>query len=66
MPYLDVQFRTVVFAVCLAGTIYSLSTVFIQIYEGGKGKNGSTVAVCCTLIEMSAALQSVYLWSGYL
>ena len=30
----------------MVGSIYALSTIFIQIYEGGKGKNGSTVAVC--------------------
>ena len=29
----------------MLGSVYALSTIFIQIYEGGKGKNGSTVAV---------------------
>ena len=31
----------------MLGSVYALSTIFIQIYEGGKGKNGSTVAVSC-------------------
>lgn len=29
----------------MCGTIYNLSSIFLQIYKGGKGKNGSTVAV---------------------
>ena len=36
------------FGSSVLGSIYTLSTCFIQIYQGGKGKNGSTVAVSCS------------------
>ena len=45
VPYFNVSLKAVVFGVSVLGSIYALSTIFIQIYEGGKGKNGSTVAV---------------------
>jgi len=45
VPYFDVSLKAVFFGGCVLGSIYALSTIFIQIYEGGKGKNGSTVAV---------------------
>ena len=45
VPYFNVSLKAVVFGISVLGSIYALSTIFIQIYEGGKGKNGSTVAV---------------------
>ena len=45
VPYFSVTYKDVIFGGTLCGTIYNLSSIFLQIYEGGKGKNGSTVAV---------------------
>ena len=59
VPYFDVSLKAVVFGVSVVGSIYCLSTIFIQIYEGGKGKNGSTVAVCHLYLCLFTAYQLI-------
>lgn len=64
VPYFSVTYKEVIFGVTLCGTIYNLSTIFIQIYEGGKGKNGSTVAgtsVLSPLFPIAVVLYMAYL-----
>lgn len=64
VPYFDVSVKTVMFGGCVFGTIFNLSTIFLQIYEGGKGKNGSTVAgtsVLSPLFPIAAMLYMAYL-----
>ena len=47
VPFFNVSLKALMFGSSVLGSIYTLSTCFIQIYQGGKGKNGSTVAVSC-------------------
>lgn len=64
VPYFNVSLKAVVFGVSVVGSIYVLSTIFIQIYEGGKGKNGSTVAgtsVLSPLFPIAVMLYMAYL-----
>lgn len=64
VPYFSVTYKDVIFGGTLCGTIYNLSSIFLQIYEGGKGKNGSTVAgtsVLSPLFPIAAMLYMAYL-----
>ncbi|XP_068672959.1 cholinephosphotransferase 1-like [Montipora foliosa] len=64
VPFLDVPMKTVMFGGSVLGSIYTLSTCFMQIYEGGKGKNGSTVAgtsVLSPLFPIAIMLYLAYL-----
>ncbi|KAL9955806.1 hypothetical protein ACROYT_G037189 [Oculina patagonica] len=64
VPYFDVTMKAVIFGISVCGSIYALSTIFIQIYEGGKGKNGSTVAgtsVISPLFPIAVMIYMAYL-----
>ena len=50
VPFFNVSLKALMFGSSVLGSIYTLSTCFIQIYQGGKGKNGSTVAVSCLFL----------------
>lgn len=64
VPYLDVSLKKFLLWIAVGGSIYTLSTTFLQIYEGGKGKNGSTVAgtsVLSPLFPITFMLLTAYL-----
>ena len=52
VPFFNISVKALMFGSSVLGSIYTLSTCFIQIYQGGKGKNGSTVAVSCVSFSM--------------
>ncbi|EDO31127.1 predicted protein [Nematostella vectensis] len=45
VPFLNITFKQGTMIIAVLGTLYTLCSIFSQIYQGGMGKNGSTIAV---------------------
>lgn len=61
VPFFNISVKALMFGSSVLGSIYTLSTCFIQIYQGGKGKNGSTVAGTSVLSPLFPIAFMLYL-----
>ncbi|XP_048584730.1 cholinephosphotransferase 1-like [Nematostella vectensis] len=63
VPFFNITFKQGTMIIAVLGTLYTLCSIFSQIYQGGMGKNGSTIAgtsVVSPLFPITIVLYMAY------